>query len=393
MGFLFGNKNKEKLIAVFDIGSDSVGGAIVKIDSKNDVPKIIKSVRNEIAFYENNDIEVLLENMIKALSATANNLYNSKMGSFDEIMCMMASPWYLSENRVIKTSRENHFIFTKKMMDDLVKKEITNLKESYKKQYPDIDNSLELMENYIMSISLNGYKIDNPLNVSTKSVEMNVMVSLSSKNCLEEVRKSLSKVFHHTKISFSSFMMSSYLAVRDKYISPESYLLLDVGGEITEVGIVYKGVLMSSLSFPFGKKTFYRYICTKLDVELRDAKELLNMYLSNSLSQRRKEKVKPLFDSIEKSWGEAFRQCVNTLPHTLALPSTIFLTADPDIKDWFRDTIKKEEYAPSMITKYNPEVVTIDGGEFLSMCEVSGGLCDPFLMIGAISFFRKIENK
>lgn len=393
MGFLFGSKNKEKLIAVFDIGSDSVGGAIVKINKLSKYPTIIKSVRSEISYDQDVNIDILLKNMIKALNSVSSALYNSKKGSFSEIICMMASPWYLSENRIVKMSRDHSFVFTKKIADDLVKKEISNIKESYRKKYSDIDKSLELMENYTMNISLNGYRMENPFGVSTRSVEMSMVISLSSKKCLEEIRKTLFKNYHHTPVIFSSFMMSSYLAVRDKYVSPESYLLLDIGGEITEVGIVYKGVLMSSLSFPFGKKTFYRFICTKLDIELRDAKELLNLYISNSLSDRRKEKVKPLFDSIEKSWGEAFRQCVNALPHTLALPDTIFLTADEDVKNWFAETIKKEEYAPSMVSIYNPKVVMIEGQDFLNMCQVSGGNCDPFLMIGAISYFRKNESK
>ena len=262
-----------------------------------------------------------------------------------------------------------------------------------KKKYSEVDNSFELMEHHIMDVSLNGYKVTTPIGMHSKSIEMNMIVSLSSKICLDKIRETLSKLFHHTPVSFSSFMLASYLAVRERYVSPDSYLLLDVGGEITEVGIVSKGILMSSLSFPFGKKTFYRYICTKLNISIRDAKELFNLFISGSLSEKRREAVLPLFNSIEKSWGEAFRQCVNTLPHSLALPSTIFLTADDDIRKWFADTINKEEYSPTLITKYKSEVITLEGPEFLNMCNVSNGTCDPFLIIEAIAVARKQEQK
>lgn len=395
MGFLFNTKKRgEKLVAIFDIGSDSVGGAIAKIYTDGQaIPHIIKSVRSEILFHEEADLGILQKNMILALNSTATILHDAKMGAFDEIVCVMASPWYLSENRLVKMSKEHAFIFTEKIADELLQKEIINLTENYKKKYSDVNNELELMEHHIMEVSLNGYKVVSPLGMQSKSIEMNMVISLSSKLCLDTIRETLSKLFHHTPVSFSSFMVASYLAVREKYVSPDSYLLLDVGGEITEVGIVSKGILMSSLSFPFGKKTFYRYICTKLNMEIRDAKELFNLFISGSLSEKRKEKVLPLFESIEKSWGEAFRQCVNTLPHSLALPSTIFLTADDDIRKWFADTINNEEYSPTLITKYKSEVVTLDGVDFLNMCNVSNGTCDPFLMIEAIAVARKGENK
>jgi len=392
MGFLFGKNKKEKLIVIFDIGSDSVGGAIVKIKNNQEIPEIVKSIRSEILFSQDVDLDVLLKNMIKSLSEVAKSLHDSKMGSIKDIFCVMASPWYLSENRLVKMSKEHSFVFTEKIANDLIHKEIINITENYKKEYSNKDNNLELMEYHVMNVSLNGYDIDSPVGVKTRSVEMNMMASLSSKSCLDEIRKTLSKIFHGVPISFSSFMMSSYLAVRDKYISPDSYLILDIGGEITEVGIVSKGVLMSSLSFPFGKKNFYRYMCTKLDLELRDAKELLNLYITGSLSEKRKASTAPLFLSIEKSWGEAFRQCVNALPHTLALPNVIFLIADPDIKPWFAETIKKEEYVSSFSTKYTPEVVTLNGSEFMNMCSVTNNPCDPFLMIEAIAYSRKKET-
>ena len=189
MGFLFNSKKgREKLVAVFDIGSDSVGGAIAKISTDGKyVPLIIKSVRSEILFHEEVDLNILLKNMLLALNSTATILHDAKLGAFDEIICVMASPWYLSENRLVKMSKEHSFIFTEKIADELLQKEILALTETYKKKYPNIDNKLELMEHHIMDVSLNGYKAVAPLGMQSKSIEMNMVVSLSSKSCLDQI--------------------------------------------------------------------------------------------------------------------------------------------------------------------------------------------------------------
>lgn len=393
MGFFSDSNTKERLIAIFDIGSGSVGGALatIPIDGKG-VPVILKSARTEISFKNELDFDVFLNDMLIALESTAAQLYKAKIGAPQEIFCVMASPWYLSETRIIKMSREHPFAFTKNLADELFQKEITSLNDMYKKKYGGVDSIPEIIEHHIMGVSLNGYPIADPLGKKSRSVEMNMIISLSPKVCLESIRKALSKTYHSTPVLFSSFAVASYIAVRDRYVTPDSYLLLDVSGEITDVGIVSKGILNATLSFPFGKKTFFKYMCSKLEIELRDAQELFSLYNSGIISDKFKDKLVPLFKSIENSWSEAFRQCISTLPHTLTLPGTIFLTADTDMRGWFTNVICNDGYITSMVAEHKCTVVTLEGPEFLQMCNVKDGLCDPFLMIESIAFMRKKET-
>lgn len=391
MGLFFkSEKKKENIIAIFDIGSGSVGGAIVRIpnDGKH-IPTIIKSVRAEVISREELDFKTFTSDMLDALGSTARMLYDSKLGAPEEIHCVLASPWYLSETRVVKLAREHSFAFTQKIADELLEKEILSLKEDYDKKYGNVKTTPQVIEHNVMGVSLNGYLVDDPFGKRSRSVEMHLAISLSPKSVLDKIEKTISNTFHHIPVTFSSFVMSSYLAVREKYITPDSYLLLDIGGEITDVAIITKGILKASLSFPFGKKTFFKYICTKLEIEERDAVELFNLYSTGTLSDRKKKKAEQLFQSIENSWGEAFRACIGTLPHTLRLPSTIFLTADSDIRGWFVDVVRNEPFIQSMVVDHKCTVITLEGPEFLSMCSVRDGTCDPFLMVEAIGFMRK----
>lgn len=394
MGFLFGLHKKERTVAIFDIGSGSVGGAIVKIplDDNNKIPTIIKSTRNEKKTENDFNLDVFMKNMLSALNQTAEDLYHHKVGTPDEIVCVLASPWYLSETRVVKMSDNKPFIFTKRLANDLIKKEIAGFRDSYKDKYGSLESIPEMIEQHIMSVSLNGYTINDPFGRRCKLLEMDMVISLAPKLCLDEIRKTLSKTYHHKNVSFSSFTVATFFAVRDKYIKPDSYLLLDISGEITDVGIVTNGVLKSVLSFPFGKKTFFKYMCTKLEIELRDAKELYKLYSEGTLNEVYKKKVEPLFKSIENSWGEAFSKCLSTLPRILILPNTIFLTADNDIKKWFMNVLQDEENIQSMVSGHKCEVITLDGSEFLNKCDVKDGACDPFLMVEAIAITRKMNK-
>jgi len=389
---LFSSSKKEKLIAIFDIGSGSVGGALTRIPLNGEsLPTIVGSVRTDIKSRKDFDFNTFMNDMLSALGESATSLYNQKAGEPEEIVCVLASPWYLSETRVLMLSKEKPFIFTKRIASEIIEKEISSLTELYKNKYSDLDSIPEIIEQHTMSVSLNGYPVIDPVGKKCTSFEMNMVISLSPKLCMNKIRETLSKTFHDKKVTFSSFTLATYLAVRDKYISPDSYLLLDISGEITDVGIVTKGILESVLSFPFGKKTFFNHMCTNLDIEIRDAKELFKLYNDDNISLELKKKVIPFLDSIENSWKESFNQCINTLPRTLMLPNTIFLTADNDITKWFTSVLHNDKNTESKVpSSYKYNVITLNGSEFFNMCAVKGGECDPFLMIESIAIARKI---
>ncbi|MFA6355246.1 MAG: hypothetical protein WCW65_02385 [Candidatus Paceibacterota bacterium] len=389
---LFSSKKKERLVAIFDIGSGSVGGALVRMPSSNkDLPTIIKSTRTDIVTRKELDFNLFLKDMILALGFASRSLSQSKLGAPDEIICVLASPWYISETRLIKMSKEHSFVFSKKTIDELILKEMSSFNTLYKNKYGDIESKPEVIEHPIVGVALNGYHVDDPIGKKTRSLEIDMVISLSPKLCLDKIKETISNSFHSTPVSFSSFIVATYIAVKDKYMNHDSYLLLDIGGEVTDVGIVAKGILKDSLSFPYGKKTLFREICKKLKIELRDAYEIFSLYNKDTLSDKEKDKLEPILQSIEKLWGKSFKECINTLPRTLTLPNVMFLTIDSDVKDWFVKVINNEEYIQSMVPNKKFTLVTLDGPEFLNMCSLKNSACDPFLMIESINVMRKME--
>ncbi len=391
MGFLFSAK-KEKIIAIFDIGSGSVGGALVRVPlDGQSLPVILKSTRVDIVDREDLDFDLFLKDMILALGFCSHSLYQSKIIAPESIVCVLASPWYATETRIIKMEKENSFTFSKKTVNELINKEIISLNNVYSDKYGNINSIPEIIEHPIVNVFLNGYHVDNPLGVKTRSLEMNMIISESPKICLDKIRETLMSTYHSTPVSFSSFMVSSFVSIRDKYVTEDSYLIIDIGGEITDIGIVINGILKESLSFPYGRKTIYRDICNKMNIELRDAFELFGLFNNGVLGDKQANNLKNILSSIESTWVNTFKECVNTLPKTLTLPSIIFLTIDNDIKDWFKNIINKTSTTESLKTNKNITLITLEGSDLSNICSVESGVCDPFLMIEAISITRKLE--
>ncbi len=389
---IFSSAKKEKIVAIFDIGSGSVGGAIVRMpNNKNSIPVVVGSARADITLRPDLSFERFLDDMKKALDSTAQSLYALRRGIPDEIFCVLASPWYLSQSRVIKIEKDKPFIFTRRMADDLLRRELSLLANVYEEKYGKTKSAPLMIEHHIIGVRLNGYTVDDPIGKKAKSLELDMVISLSPALCIDAIKETLLKTYPHIPGTFASFMTSAYLAVRDTYMTADSYLLVDVGGEVTDVAIVSNGVLKSSISFPFGKHTFFRYLCTKQQCELRDARELFSLFQSGAIDENRSNQIKPLMASVEQSWGESFHQSVLALPHPLGLPNMIFLTADLDVRDWFAGALTKEPHITQLLSLHTARVISLSGEEFLNSCSVAGGTCDPFIMIEAIAKMKKMR--
>ena len=134
MGIFSGTREKNELVLVFDIGSSSVGGALFWAQ-KSGIPKIIFSAKEPIPLEENIDVDRFLLLTIKSLEAVLNKIHKAGLGAPEKIFCVLSSPWYISEARIINLKKNTPFIFTEKLADDLIQKEIKLFEEEHLIKY------------------------------------------------------------------------------------------------------------------------------------------------------------------------------------------------------------------------------------------------------------------
>ncbi len=397
MSFLSLSKkyNKEKIIAIFDIGSGSVGGALVKI-SKNKNPLVIFSIRNDINFHKELNYEDFVNSMSITLKKTAENLLNKKIIAPSGIFCVLSSPWYTSENRVINSNKNKRFVFTEKMASKLLDNEIREILNSHKVKYSDpfdLSNVPDIIEKHVLSVSLDGKNIVYPVGKKYTNLSMNLIVSFSTRFCISKIKEALNTVFHHEKINFLSFASATHLVLRDKYIGENSYLLLDVAGEITDISLIEDGLLRNTASFPFGRKTILKYVSNSLNIDLREALSLLKLYNKGNLFSSHKELITPIIEKVRTEWHNYFNNAVSSIGSSLSIiPRNIFVTSDDDIKDFIIAILNNTENYNILHNNPRYHVNSIESGDLLSVCDFACGYHDPFIMIDAVAINKKINQ-
>jgi len=395
---------KQSPFVVFDIGSASVGGALVAAPDESGKAKIIYSTRIAITFQEDINYDRLMIEMLSAMKSVATNIEQDgirksgneiDVGDIRDVFCVFASPWYVSDINVLKVQRDEPFMISPEFISDIIKAKDEKFKESLRQQLDnkEITNS-KLIEKNIIQILLDGYNTDSPHGKKANSIEMTVFKSMISGEIEKKVKELLEKVFSASDISLHTFSLASFGAVRDIFSSEKNFLLMDIGGEVTDIAIVRNDTLVKTTSFDIGKNSLIRESAKLLNTIPEEAHSLLRLYLEGKSIGKESAKMEKALLAAKGEWLSSFRKILTDFSDGLSLPKTIFLTVDTDVGKWFIDTIKSDEFSSYTLAGKPFTVVELSSrilGEHCQTPKDDNFGCDPFLALEAL-FFHKITD-
>lgn len=384
MAFSFFTKRtqNETLALLIDIGSASVGGALVKIE-KDKAPHILATVREDISFQEELSSTRFVMAMNHTLDRVLKNIQTKAkdMGAPASIFCTLSSPWFILKSRHIHIAREKAFEVTSRSLEEFLNEDIEKLKEELKETLPPKD--VRVVEKNIIQMKLNGYEVKNPYGREVSQMELTMTVGISSLRVIRSIERKLGNFFHTTALHFGVFPIVAFNAVRDMFPDEKNFLFIDITGEATDVSLVNNDLLVGTMSFPYGKNFFIREISTGLHTPQEEATSLFNMFLSGTLHSSKQNDVKNLVEYVENKWLARFEKTLSALSATGMLPLKVFFTADTDIAELFSKIIgktKMEIHAgePFEINHLDQFIVA----KFVSF--ESEVIRDPFLVVEAL---------
>ncbi|MDP2789296.1 MAG: hypothetical protein Q8O46_04640 [bacterium] len=391
MGIFSKSKDKGELALLFDIESSSVGGVLFYIN-KSKVPEIVFSFREQIVTETEFNFDRFFTGTMKALGDVAGKICLAGLGSPKHFFCVLSSPWYASQTRVIRVEKNTPFTFTNKLADSLTKKEISFFQEEHLYKY-DQDGSKALpIEFKNMKTVLNGYTATNPINQRATELEMTVFISISSEHFLQRVQEIVSQHFFRKDIKFLSLAMVSFAVARDLFVKQENFLLIDIGGEITDISMVKKDVLSNSISFPKGLNFITRGIASILNCSLDEAKSLISLYKDEHAETLTEKRLEPMISKLKNEWLNEFQNSLANLSNDISIPANIFITIDSNFAPFFSDIIKTEQFSQYTLTESKFKVVFLDTEKLYDAALLGSEVkLDPLVILGAIYINRFIR--
>jgi hypothetical protein len=395
---MFGNfitKEKGKLILVLDVRSSSIGASLIRAE-KSGVPKIIFSTREEFARDISSDLERFLPTTLKVFDDVVSKIFKAGLGVPENIFCVLASPWYVSQTRLINLKKPSPFVFTMSLADELIQKEVEAFKKEHLSQYDNTDHQVRIIELRSVKTMLNGYETEDPIDQKVEEVDMTLFMSMSPEHILQSFEKSVSKYFHHNTVKFSSFTMASFAVMKNIFPDQPNFLLIDVGGEVTDISMVKKNVLRESISFPLGHNYIIRGLALALGCPESEASSYMALLNSGHAEGPTETKLQPIIDQLKMEWLKKFQDSLANLSKDISVPYTIYLSANKELTSLFGKIIEAEQFNQYTLTESKFKITFLDTETLHGVVEFERDTeRDSFLMteVSYINHFLVYPNK
>jgi hypothetical protein len=393
-------KPEEEVVAVFDIGNGSIGSALVKM-SRHGTPVILYTHREPITFLTIVSSQQLLMNMLKLLKTVVDNLHREGMHKLHQMgvrmpvnraFCFFSSPWYISQTRVLTVEKEEAFVVTSYVIQDLIKKEEERFqKELQEGKYEQVfGKDVRLLEKKIIETRLNGYEIHDPLNKKAKQLDVTFFSSFVSEMIIKEVEDVLQTGFHFRRIDYSSYALASWFSVRHMFPHNQDFIFLDISGEVSDIMLTETGILSETVSFPVGRSSLLRKTVEDLKVKPEVAHSFIELHAKKAVERSFAAKMDALVADFQEIWRQSLIDTLNGLTKYHSLPKQVFMTVDEDVADIFVAATKKEMPAELGIPRNMFEVMALTSDTLKSLADYSPAtLRDPFVAIES-AFLNKI---
>jgi len=399
------SQKNEELAVIFDIGSGSIGGALVLLpiekpdqsfdlltlgfeENKKQKPKVLFTTRSQITFGENFNSENFLVQMTKALTDVAGKIEAVHLGAPVKAYCFLASPWQASQARIIRQNRYTPFILTSKMLSELVEKEINLFGQMQADQHTALGENIQLLNTEIMQVKLNGYKTSDRFGKKAKEMETALFVSISPDRVLGSLKYHIEKFFS-LDVKFYSFPFVSFVVSRDIFPNESNFLIVDIAGELTDITLIKDEILEESISFPRGKNYFVRELGRRLNKNTDESKTLMNLFLSGRAEKKISENIKNTLKISKNDWLRSFGESLLEISSNKSLPTQVYLAADPEIANWIKSIIEEDQLHQYTVTesKFNVTILKSESlGQFAALGPKAHS--DSFLILESIFINR-----
>ncbi|MDP3785359.1 MAG: hypothetical protein Q8R12_04880 [bacterium] len=340
---LFSNSQDFKNILVLDIGTASVN-ALWARSAQNSPPEIFFSTRAGLRLLENPDFRSMwryvkesLLGVIAALKKEHNRI------RFDLVFVVFSSPWYVSQTRIVKMERLESFTVSQKLFDDMVSEELELFRARSQEKFGLSSDNIVIMEQEIMKVSLNGYPVPEPLKKKTRQLELALYASLARKELLEDLGNLLEHQLGRAKVKINSSPLALFEVLKETVGLEEGFLLVDMGGEITEISLVERGMIEEVLTFARGGHFVVRRLASSLGVGLEEALSLLKSKTRGDLKSSLDQKMGGILEEAGKEWSRLFFEALGGLGKSRPLPQTLVLVGGASGLEVLRKQVESEE--------------------------------------------------
>ncbi len=339
---------------VFNIGSGSISGGIIKFTEKAGVD-VSYYIKESIPFQKEISVIKHLDLMKDAVTALAHHIQTDGLKKvqaggkkiiLDRAFYVFSSPWSASQTKTIKVKVDKPVKLTESYINGLVDHEAKQFQE-------DMALSGTVIEKKIIQVKINGYVVNDIYNKVAQDLEISLHFTVVPEKVLQFIETALSKSFNIKNIWCHSLSLATFSVIRNLFPQKEDFIHIDISEEITDISIVKGGVIASAASMPYGRNHFIRELSLAQKVTEEVADSMIHMHFSKDRDELASLKLGVTMDAVSRTWLAKVADILEGLKEKIYVPESIFLVASTDLTFFLKDKLEKQDYKVVLVDNNN----------------------------------------
>lgn len=252
-------------------------------------------------------------------------------------------------------------------MNDIIKKvqeKSGNIAKKTIALETDNDNvEVRLINSAIVSITIDGYKISNP--VGFKGSEISILVYTAFAPLIHVA--AIEKVCAELNLNLLTVAVEPFAVCRaclgDNPDSPFSGVVIDVGGGTTDIAIIDDGTALGTKMFNIGGRSFTRQIEESLGVPPDTAEEYKLKYDTGSLDDHEKAKIESALSRSFNVWLAGIEVALDDFQLESALPRSVVLCGGGASLSLLQENLAVTDWYKSLPFSRRPVIHLLDISE------------------------------
>ncbi len=297
----------------------------------------------------------------------------------------------------VKVSHDETHPIKKKEIDQMYKtvqlSSLENAATSFMKATGNVDVPMEMIISNDVYSKLDGSITTDLMGKYATEIETAVFSSYTPTfniNLFEKVCKKAG--FKIIGISPELFSLSLIL----KRLKGQFFdgVLINMGSDFTEIGVVFGGGLVGTKSMSLGGEHFVRAISSRANISRRDASFKKHKYLRGELEPEEALLVQGMTSDILELWLDGIQILFEDFEGVKTFSSKIYLTGDDIEMPGLLDMLTKEPWTKSIPFKAPPEFTKVLCEDFVNVKDTTGKCLGSELapMLSAIEVYSFLNG-
>ena len=253
---------------------------------------------------------------------------------------------------------------------------------------------IKLINAAILGIKIDGYPVSNPLGFQGKDIS----ISIFNTYALLIHMGALQSVIDNLGLDLLDIVAEPRAiakAVGKREGSDSDVILINVGGETTDIILACNGNIEETRTFSLGGKAFTERLAQELGISPQKAEEIKIDYSQSRLNKELSGKIEKVFSADGDVWLSGVELSLNEFSEIDLLPSKILLSGGGSILPGLKKALGKTSWTKNLPFARKPKVSFALPSEVVNILDETGELDSPqdITAMGLVSIALDLAKK